>query len=420
MARVDRLNSNIHAFTAVDRSRALKTARDLDTLPPDRRGGLHGMVVAIKDNIDTKNCRCCAGIPGFQDRIATEDAQVVARLRAEDAVILGVTATDSGAFGVTTPGVINPIRPDHIVGGSSGGSAAAIAADFCDLAIGTDTGGSVRIPAACCGIYGFKPTIGTIPTDGIRPLSPRFDHIGFLARSIPCIERTLAMLGLIAPTSAESRPARIGVPWSSLACIEPDISDAMNRTCRSLRAAGHNLSEVPFPDFDDVLAFHLNLSLADAVSTYEARDDLTSDNLPEIMQESLEIGSRVSTSDLMAAETKRRAYLEALDVLFSQVDFLLLPTLPCLVPQRGDDSALVNGEPASILAALIRFTAPFNQSGHPALSFPDPTCREGFPQGLQLVGRYNEDASLLALAREIAPDIHPVDRHRISCKSEEL
>ena len=229
VAAIDRANPTLHAFTDVLSAQALAEAEAADANPASP---LHGVNIAVKDNIDTAGALCSAGLPFLAERRATKDAVVVAALRAAGAVILGMTATDSGAFGVVTPAVTNPNHPSLIAGGSSGGSAAAVAAGLCDAALGTDTGGSVRIPAACCGVYGFKPTYGVISVAGIRPLTERFDHVGILARTIAEIHKiTTALVPHLpaaqsgtAPRAATSAPLRDTRPCAATSPAAPHCS----------------------------------------------------------------------------------------------------------------------------------------------------------------------------------------------------
>src|SRR5262245_35584175 len=158
------------------------------------QGPLAGLRLGVKDNIAVAGLKWTAGLPLFADRIAEHDAPCVAALRAAGAEVVGTVATDSAGFGMMTPGVINPLAADRTVGGSSGGSAAAVAAKLADIALGTDTAGSVRVPAACCGLYGLKPTCGRISLDGVTPLSRSFDHVGILAADLNVLARTTDVL----------------------------------------------------------------------------------------------------------------------------------------------------------------------------------------------------------------------------------
>jgi aspartyl-tRNA(Asn)/glutamyl-tRNA(Gln) amidotransferase subunit A len=398
LAAIDRANPGLRAFTDVLAAQALAAARVCDANPA---GPLHGLNMAIKDNIDTAGAICSAGLPHLQGRRASGDAAVVAALRAAGAVILGVTATDSGAFGVTTPDVTNPALPGRIAGGSSGGSAAAVAAGLCDAALGTDTGGSVRIPAACCGVFGFKPTQGAIAMAGIRPLAHSFDHVGVLARSIPAIRKVVATL---APQLCAAQPAhrpRIAIPWPNLIGTDPAIMACLYSLQSQLGCAGYRIHEITLPDLDDILAVHIGLSLAEAAAFYTDLSAKDRAGLPAAMHTGLALGCALTAnrrSDLIA---RRTAILAKIDRLFDAADYLLLPTLHIQPPLVGAGMVTVEGKTFDVLTALIRFTAPFNQTGHPALAFPWANPENGLSFSLQLVGRRFADLPLLDFAASL-------------------
>jgi aspartyl-tRNA(Asn)/glutamyl-tRNA(Gln) amidotransferase subunit A len=398
LAAIDRANPTLRAYTDVLTTQALTDAQATDANPTRP---LHGLNIAIKNNIDTAGALCSAGLPYLRHRRATEDAAVVGLLRAAGAVILGVTATDSGAFGVTTPGVTNPTDPTRIAGGSSGGSAAAVAAGLCDAALGTDTGGSVRIPAACCGIYGFKPTHGVIPMAGIRPLTQRFDHVGVLAGSITEIRQITAVLAAqLPPAQSENTPC-IAIPWPNLAGTDPMILDCLRNLQSNLRAKGFTVIQTTYPSLNDILEVHIGLSLAEAAALYTDLDAKTRQNLPEAMQAGLILGDALTPDQKSGLNTRRITLLAAIDRVFSMTDYLLLPTLPVLPPLVGQNTVTMGATTVETLQALIRFTAPFNQTGHPALAFPWPIGAEGPSFSLQLVGRHRADLSLLDFASHL-------------------
>ncbi len=388
------------AFTDVLPAQAIAAAGVCDANPARP---LHGLTLAIKDNIDTEGALCSAGLPFLQNRRAARDGAVVSALRGAGAVILGVTATDAGGFGVTTPVVVNPAFPERIAGGSSGGSAAAVAAGLCDAALGTDTGGSVRIPAACCGVYGFKPTYGTIPMAGIRPLTHSFDHIGVLARSV---EELRSVVTVLTPSLRAGTPAqkpRIAIPWSNLEGTDPQILACLNRLQDTLRARGYAVFDITLPAFDDILAVHIGLSLAEAATIYAdlpAKDRLA---LPDAMRQGLILGDAIHDAEKAALNAQRGDILAALDHAFAAADYLLLPTLPVLPPPVGATAVLMGAKPTAVLSALIRFTAPFNQTGHPALAFPWACPNGGVPRSMQLVGRRYADLQLLDFAASLSP-----------------
>lgn len=401
LAKIALENPKLHAFTDVLAQQALATAQALDQVPHEQTGPLHGLNIAVKDNIDTVPAICSAGLPFLQHHHATADATVVSLLRKAGAVILGVTATDAGAFGVTTPDVTNPAMPGHIAGGSSGGSAVAVAAGLCDAALGTDTGGSVRIPAACCGVYGFKPTHEAIPMAGIRPLTQSFDHLGVLAGSVAMIHTIISALAPGLPKTPSPRLPRIAIPWPNLAGTDPKILASLHTLQSILRDHGHKVFETSLPPLDDVQDIHIGLSLAEAAAFYADLPDKTHQNLPTAMQSGLTYGATLTKDHLSNLISRRTAMLAAIDRVFETADYLLLPTLPIQPPRIGTNTVQIGARTADTLSALIRFTAPFNQSGHPALAFPWPLGADGPAFSLQLVGHRNADLSLLEFAANL-------------------
>ncbi|MDE0342394.1 MAG: amidase [Deltaproteobacteria bacterium] len=395
--RVIDLNPRVNAYSQILADTARLEARES---PPD--APLAGVTVAIKDNIDTIPAVCNAGLDYNGNHQPVEDAEVVARLRGAGAIVLGVTRTDSGAFGVTTPQVINPLDPGLIAGGSSGGSAAAVAADLCDVALGTDTGGSIRIPAACCGVFGLKPTRGSVSLRGIRPLAGSCDHVGPLASSIVPLATVMRVLapGFESRTCAISRPLSIGIPRSAILEAAADVLSALDHFTQSVKESVV-FKDVPFPDFDDLLAVHMTLSLGEASGIFEdlRDDDLAS--MPEVARLGIMAGRAVSDRDVGRAQHHRALNLQLIDRLFDRVDFLLLPTLPVLPPPRDTRRVRIGSVDRNILHALIRYTSPFNQTGHPVLAFPWPsngTARHG---SLQLVAPRGMDCLLLEVGQQL-------------------
>ncbi len=395
--RVVDLNPRVNAYSHI----LAKTAhREAHSASPD--APLAGVTVAIKDNIDTVPAVCSAGLDHHGNHRPAEDAEVVARLRRAGAVVLGVTRTDSAAFGVVTPQVVNPRVPGLIAGGSSGGSAAAVAADLCDVAIGTDTGGSIRIPAACCGILGFKPTRGSVSLRGIRPLAGSCDHVGPLADSIPPLVSVMRVLapGLDFRSSAIRYPVSIGIPRSAILEAAGDVLSDLQTFTDSMNDVVV-FRDVPFPDFDDLLAMHMTLSLGEASCLFEnlSDDDLAA--LPEVVRLGIVAGRAVSNRDYARAQRCREQNLQRIDRLFDSVDFLLLPTLPVPPPPRGTRRVSVGAVERDVLHALIRYTSPFNQTGHPVLAFPWPAGRTDCPGSLQLVAPRGRDRLLLDMGERL-------------------
>jgi Asp-tRNA(Asn)/Glu-tRNA(Gln) amidotransferase A subunit family amidase len=389
-------NSDIRALTYVLAEPARHEASRIDDrlARGDQLAPLAGVPLVVKNNIDTVPAICSAGLPFLSSYRPTADAEVVRRLRAAGAVIVGVGATDSGAFGVTCSEVVNPRFPEHIAGGSSGGSAAATAAEFCLGSIGTDTGGSIRIPAACCGVVGFKPTRGRLPLNGVRPLAASFDHVGPLARTVADVRAIMSAIDrqFSAGTfeRARDRP-RIGVPRSYFADASDDVLTIVEDALEWCHRIGCDHVDVDIPTPDEIVPAHLILSLSQAASAYQHAPDAPLGDYPPIARESITAGLSYTASHIEAARRHQRDFVTRLDRAFADVDILLLPTLPVLAPER----------PArvEILHTLIRYTAAFDQSGHPALAVPWVASKTWIMGSLQLIGPMGADRALLDMAQ---------------------
>jgi aspartyl-tRNA(Asn)/glutamyl-tRNA(Gln) amidotransferase subunit A len=409
LARIAQINGRIGALSDVLADSAREEARSVDAkLAQGRRAGsLSGLPVVIKDNIDTVPARCSAGLPFLADRRPEADAPVVARLRGEGAVVVGVACTDSGAFGVVSPHVANPLYPHLIVGGSSGGSAAAVAAGLCAAALGTDTGGSVRIPAACCGVVGFKPTKGRVSTVGVRPLATSLDHVGVLATSIAGIRSVCEVVDpgfreLPGYAAASPKAAVVGNPIRFYADADDEVLETMSTVFRLLEDLGIRVEEVELPAPDDIVTSHLVLSLTEAALTQAAVDGRVDPALyPDAARQGILLGRSYSGCDLLRSMQHREDFRSRIDSVFDTADFLMLPTLPVRPPKRGDSGVTLKGRELTLLHALIRYTAVFDQTGHPAIAIPFLGAHMPVPGSVQLVGRMDSDRRLLGLAETI-------------------
>jgi len=365
-------------------------------------GRLAGIPIVVKDNIDTVPAVCSAGLPSLAGYRPEKDAAVVKRLRREGAVIIGVAATDSGAFGVTTPSVKNPVFPGVIAGGSSGGSAAAVAVGFCKAALGTDTGGSIRIPAACCGVAGFKPTYGLVPSQGVRPLSRSVDHIGPLAKTVADLRSVVELFTaeLRRPLPARGS-AKVGLPKTYFSDASDDVKWTVESAAKVCREIGHSVEEIALPLPDDIIPTHLVLSLSEAAQFHMEESNQQFSELPSTAQEGILLGKSFRSHEYLAASDHRRRIISDIERVFQIVDYILLPTLPILPPEEETVDVDVGGHHMSILNALIRYTAAFDQTGHPALSMPWPSRSRTLPGSIQLVGARSDDLGLLSFAEEI-------------------
>lgn len=354
------------------------------------------MPFAVKENIDVAGLPTQAGLR-LAPPPAAADALCVQRLRASGAILLGHTAMDEAALGATTDNphygrTMNPRRDGYTPGGSSGGSAAAVAAGLVAFALGTDTLGSVRIPAAYCGIVGFKPSFGRLGMDGIAPLAPSLDHVGLLAGSVALARRVFAVL-VDAPIAAGvARPAVLGIP-DVLASVEvePDVRDRFAEALRRLRASGFATRTISMPGWSPSnarkAAFLLLEALASVVYAKELDDPTGS--LSEGLVKMLRFGRECGPERIEAARTELARARSAMDTAFSGIDVLVMPTCPQVAFPFG---ALPPANQADL-------TALANVAGLPAISLPlGGDAPDDLPAGLQIIAPRSADARLLDIA----------------------
>ncbi len=346
-----------------------------------------GISLAVKDLFDTAGLTTTYGSILFADHVPDRSAEAVVRLERAGYANVGKTNLHEFAYGVTSQNphfgtVPNPIAPGRIAGGSSGGSAAALAAHLADAALGTDSGGSIRIPAACCGVVGFKPTYGLVPLDGCFPLAPTFDHAGPIARSVA---DCAAMLEALVP-EFEPEPTRqvtVGVAWADR--CTPLVGNRIREAAAALDAQP---VDFPLPEaigkafMREVADVHRDL-FAESADSYGP-------NVRAKIERCLEV------TDVEAAEAagRRNAYREAAEAALGDLDLLLTPTLAFVAPPLPDDERDIRED-------LIRFTLPFNALGWPALALPGGPAEDGLPASVQLVGRPGQDALVLAVGEEL-------------------
>ena len=422
VARIRRLDPQLNAFVTVTEERAVGRARALEAeLAGGRwRGPLHGIPIALKDNIDTAGVRTTAGSAVFADRVPDEDAEVVTRLEAAGAIVLGKLNMHEFAYGGTSAfawsgPVRNPWDVDRIPGGSSGGSGAAVAARLCAGALGTDTGGSVRIPAAHCGIVGLKATYGLASIRGIVPLGVSLDHVGPMCRTVADAALMLqAMAGYdprgIASIEAEipdyasalRRPTlalRLGVPRTFYEDVDPQVLAAVERALGVLGDLTAGTRDVELPALPEARTVGVEAYAYHADLLDERRDLYDPSTL-----ERIEGGAEMSAADYAEARYQLTLVRKAIAAVFDDVDVLVTPTLVQLPVSIEEARA----SPLEVTGILIRNTAPFNGYGTPAITVPCGFSREGLPIGLQLCGRALGEVDVLALAHayEQATDWH--------------
>jgi Asp-tRNA(Asn)/Glu-tRNA(Gln) amidotransferase A subunit family amidase len=420
LARIAQLNPTIGAITGELPAAARRKAQAIDD--SRRRGAqlgpLAGIPVAVKDLIDTRTAICSAGLPFLADYRPTGDAAVVRRLRRAGAVILGVTATDPGAFGVRTAAVRHPQHPALTVGGSSGGSGAAVAAGLCYAALGSDTGGSIRIPAACCAVAGLKPTRGRLPLAGVRPLVASLDHVGPLARRVAdlvIVEAALDPAAFRRRGKAGRARSVVGHDPSFHQDADAAVNHATAATLDACRALGAEIREVRLPAPDEVLRLHGVIFAAESTAYHMGAFAEHRSLYSDVARAMFELAERHRGYDYVRAMDERAAMTARVLSLHEDVDFILLPTLPVLTPERAAETIRIGGSDVEFTLALIRYTCLFNHTGQPVVAMPSALARGGVAASVQLVGNRGDDAATLdfaaALERELGLDIdfRPVD-----------
>ena len=397
---------------------ALAAAARIDALSAQSRAALPlaGMPVVVKDLIDTPPASCCGGLSLLEGWRPNVPAEAVRRLQAAGAVVIGVGHTDNAGFGVRTAQVRHPRWPGLTVGGSSGGSAAAVAAGWVPAALGTDTGGSIRIPAACCGVVGFKPTWGRVPAAGVRTLVTSLDHVGPIAADVATVRRIQAVLDPEGVPPADASPhaapqarrwgqLRIGVARTLVAASEHRVSAAVERVLERLRAAGAEVVPVDLPGDPLLEQVHETVFCHEAALAWAAvlREPRDLAQLPALVSSTLLAGAAVPVESYRRAMAARAAMRARVDRLLDSVDLLLSPTLPVLAPAADARQVRVRGKDFGFTGLLIRNTRLFNHTGHPVLALPLPSAAGADrPQpSLQIAAGTSRDAWLLDTGAEL-------------------
>jgi aspartyl-tRNA(Asn)/glutamyl-tRNA(Gln) amidotransferase subunit A len=430
--RIDRLNPELNAYLTVTPEVALAQARqaekELSTSRSSKshrdRGPLHGLPISIKDNIYTAGIRTTAGAKFLKDFIPDRDSTIVSKLKSAGAVILGKTNLHEFAYGVTTNNphygpTRNPWDTSRIPGGSSGGAAAAVSAGLCVAAVGTDTGGSIRIPASLCGIVGFKPTLHLVSVEGIVPLSLTLDCAGPLTGSV---EDSILVLKTIATprkgelpisksgASKARRKFTLGIPKEFFFNIlSAEVRDSFESNLRLLRKRGFAVKEISIPLLDHTESAGNNIAWAEAARYHQKMDWFPrhSADYGEDVRSRLEIGVRVSAASYLEALEQREAFLNQFHFALAEttVDALVVPTVPIPAPLIGEESTTIDGKDHATRALLLRLNRPANLAGLPAISIPCGLTSSGLPIGMQLIGCASKDASLLSIASNVEKNL---------------
>ncbi len=418
LAAIAERNPLLNAFITVFTEQAREQARraDEDIAAGRYRGPLHGVPVSLKDLIDVKDSPTTAASRVREGHVAVSDAPVVTRLREAGAVLIGKTNLHEFALGTTNEDSAfgparHPLDPARSPGGSSGGSAASVLAGMAYASIGTDTGGSIRIPSAVCGLVGLKPTIGEISTAGIVPLSSTLDHVGPLCLSVEdaaIVYDVLRGAQSAGHERAETRDLRLGVLRGYFtAVLDPHVASSFERASARLRDAGVVLHDADIGHAGDIAPIYVHLVLSEAAVYHAKTLESRADEYTANVRQRLEMGRYILAEDYVRARRGREVLTAEVDAALAECDALLLPSVPIPAHKIGVSSVRIGGSEESIRNITLRLTQLFNVTGHPAITIPCGSTPEGLPIGAQLVGRRGGTARLLTVARAVEPYLGP-------------
>ncbi len=401
-------SASLNAFITVlaDRARAEARTAEREMASGHYRGPLHGVPVSVKDLIDVAGTPTTSG-SAVPARHPTADAAIVTRLRAAGAIIIGKTNLHEFAFGTTSDEsafgpVHHPKDPSRSAGGSSGGAAVALLEGMCFGSVGTDTGGSIRIPSAVCGIVGLKPTLGELPCAGIVPLSTTLDHVGPMARTIADVRALFRAMAGTDDVAREPGHMVLGVPEAYVGeRLDPGVRAAFERARSTLRLAGHDVVPVGIDGADCTPDVYLHIVLPEASHMHANTLVRHADGYSPGVRLRLEMGGYLLAEDYVRAMHLRDRLTRAVDAALAGCDCLLLPTLPIPAPVLNATSVDVDGHRMPVRAAMLRLTQLFNMTGHPAIAIPNGSTPDGWPVSLQIVGRRGATARLLDCAAAI-------------------
>jgi aspartyl-tRNA(Asn)/glutamyl-tRNA(Gln) amidotransferase subunit A len=394
----------LNAWYTVDAegARAAAATAALEIRSGRVRGPLHGIPVGIKDLFDTAGLRTTYGSVRFRDHVPGTDAVAVARLREAGAIVLGKQATHEFAWGGRTDSphfgpTHNPHDHTRIPGGSSGGGGASVAARSSLFALGSDTAGSVRIPAALCGCVGFKPTYGWLPTTGAFPLGPSLDHVGLLARSVRDAALAFGALSGRSEQTKDERGLRVGfVCGDSAELVDSEVGTALTVARNMVEDSGVEIREVSLTRVTERVRAVLTVVLAEAEHVHhDAYADRPESYGPDLAR--LLAGGPVSPEELAAARMVVDEAVTELRAVLDEVDVLMSATVPVVAPRIGEMHLSLNGAEYPVELLLTRLTSLANAAGLPAVSVPAPRGR-GLPVGVQFVGRPGEESTVLRAA----------------------
>ena len=427
LERIEALEPKLNAFVTLLPELAVAEARAAEERlgRGKRLGPLDGIPFAIKDLYETKGIRTTAGSKILADYVPAEDATCIRRLREQGVVLLGKLNMHEWAFGTTT--VVSHFGPAHnpwalerITGGSSGGSGAALAASLCLGSLGSDTGGSIRMPASMCGIVGLKPTFGRVSTHGVVPLSGSLDHAGPMTRTVKDAALVLQAIAgpdpddpttedvpvpdYVAALSGEVRGLRVGVPDKDvLSGLDKDVETSFRAALKTLEGLGASLVEVEVPRLQQAAAIWLAIAGPEAAAFHRRNLEERPDDFSEQVRLRLQLGLQLRAVDYLGGLESQQQLRAEVEEQYAKIDVLVTPTT-AFTATRIEDELAASGRESHI----HHFTCPFNLTGQPAISLPCGFDGQGLPVGLQIVGRRFDEETVLRVAHayEQATDWH--------------
>ncbi len=413
LRRIESLNEVFHAYLATNPHAIGQAQQRGNELKSGQwRGPLHGMPISIKDLVQTADLPTTAGSKVVSRRInCGQDAALIKRLREAGAIILGKTNLHEFAYGVTTENfhfgtAVNPWNNRVVAGGSSGGSAVSVATEMCQGSVGTDTRGSIRIPAAACGVTGFKPTAKIVPMSGVVPLSPSLDHAGPIARTaemaavlVSCMAQDKSLDPYISPYEPLPSNFQIGVSTYHMDRIDLEIKQAIWRAIDIFKQVGVSIKSVNIDGIEDALHASTIITSVEALQFHRPLMEKQPEAYGPKVLERLEAGQQYSAAELEAAQMTQKRIASSFAKKLQEVNCLIGATLPCLPSDLGADSLQINGRKESVVNAFTRLNAPQNLSGIPALALPCGFSKTGLPLSMQVMGARGQDRLVLQVGQ---------------------
>jgi aspartyl-tRNA(Asn)/glutamyl-tRNA(Gln) amidotransferase subunit A len=415
--RIARIDPKLLSYVTVLKDDAISSASQAEKEIADGnyRGTLHGIPIAIKDIYDTKEVRTTACSKVRENYVPADDSTVVRKFREAGAVILGKVTTHEFAFGFDSRPTKNAWNLNHIPSGSSGGSGAAIAAGLCFAATGSDTGGSIRAPAAANGITGIKPTYGRVSKAGVAVLSWSLDHAGPMARTVRGLAvllgvmagpdpldphtKDVAVPNYVGALSGDIRGVRLGVPSNYFFDdVEPFVEQAVRSAIADLEALGAKAVPISIPELDGVLDCMLAIVMPEASAYHQQAMRATPELFSDETRLLLEAGELMPATTYVNAQRSRFAIKNAFKQAMRDIDVLVTPTQPTTALKIGQTTSRIGSREESVFGVSARFCAPFNISGLPAISVPCGFSPQGMPIGLQIIGKPFDEETVLRIA----------------------